>query len=826
MNGKIIIFLFCFSFSNLIADSFVTSRDYADFLNITAISDEHHLYDLKMEEEATSGILRFGTPGNYFYAATQEGVSVGYVDAFSAMRYANWKKNKSRPENDVFMVTEYGIYGLAGDQLVTVLGDAPYFVFMGSRESDANLVNSARMELTPLFLGNQNANSDLLLKINQVHFNLLDNKAIQESSGLEIAELGSEDEVGAVLLELIAAVVAGNTIGEANNHEPLHVHEEDLNNREIDQEHLLTMPHWEEMKLHVRSPHSEAYDDLPLDDHIFYTLDDLKDLSEEDNPLSFFQKKSMMIASPYGSLNSIDFIRKQCLSASQSIHNDLFENDSSDSVSTDVSQSALGKRKSEKQESMIRAQKKKLDPTIRANAEEAGVSAYEQFLRECSDPSAMTGTQIRKFLHKAIGQSLRGAGLKAVEADQYVSKIITTVKNRVSPKKEQEISQEILVDFKTALQSHLSKKDAAFSAVRKVAERVCLQLLNTKGHICVCNMENRNIVYPPIYEAFKSLHLKIEGLGDPHHEASRITTEVMQAMFPRAIRQVNPEILADFQKAQKKGSDKVEASYFAVKNAARKKLQELRKACKNSALDNREQYRNTIRTTVDNGLRDLEFTSDQVSQHAGPIVLEVLEEFFPKKERMPNEEVLSDFQQAKESGLSDSEAVLTAAKNAIKKACFKLLEEEPETKRNAATRKLLQEPTRDALRTLGFNSADSVAMASQIITAALDECLPHCSEVEVDEELQASFLKAQENGLNEKEAAHFLAQEEAKRVYLELIERKRHYDARHAALKAVYKILIGLKWPVQEAHNERSKIFSDFYQEYKGGTEGGGPKKN
>ena len=45
MRRVLLLFLFCFSFSNFVAGSSVTSQEYADFLNRMASSSEYRLYE-------------------------------------------------------------------------------------------------------------------------------------------------------------------------------------------------------------------------------------------------------------------------------------------------------------------------------------------------------------------------------------------------------------------------------------------------------------------------------------------------------------------------------------------------------------------------------------------------------------------------------------------------------------------------------------------------------------------------------------------------------------------------------------------------------------
>ena len=233
--------LLFFSFNNLLAQPFITSQEYASFLTNSATSDEHHLY-----EAGGIPILRYGKPGSYSYQAIQKDEIVDCVDAFSAMRYANWKSASQQlvQEMRAEEKTEYGIYELERDQLISILEDPPYFVFMSSGENENCFTTTSSIKADPFFLEHHNEASDLSLKINNVHFTLLDNNSIQASSGLPVPiDLGVEGEAVEIaevlgLMGLAALGIENNNHGEAPvaheanlhhgealqaNHPPLHL---------------------------------------------------------------------------------------------------------------------------------------------------------------------------------------------------------------------------------------------------------------------------------------------------------------------------------------------------------------------------------------------------------------------------------------------------------------------------------------------------------------------------------------------------------------------------------------------------------------------------
>ena len=222
------------SFNNLLAHSYVTAQEYASFLTSSATSDEHHLYEAR-----DISILRYGKPGEYSYQAIQKDEIVDCVDAFSAMRYANWKSasqqlaqkmEDGRWKIEVEEKTEYGIYGLERDHLIIILEQAPYFVFMSNGENENCFTNISSIKLTSSFLEHQHEVSDLLLKSNNVHFALLDNNSLQASSGLPVViDLGLEAEA-VEIAEVVGAIgVAAVGMGGANNnHEAPVAHDANL----------------------------------------------------------------------------------------------------------------------------------------------------------------------------------------------------------------------------------------------------------------------------------------------------------------------------------------------------------------------------------------------------------------------------------------------------------------------------------------------------------------------------------------------------------------------------------------------------------------------
>lgn len=85
----------------------VTNSQYTAFLNATAATDTHSLYNTNMNSEATGGITRAGDSGSFTYSV-KSGFSdkpVNFVSFWDAARFSNWLTTGG---------TETGVYNLNG----------------------------------------------------------------------------------------------------------------------------------------------------------------------------------------------------------------------------------------------------------------------------------------------------------------------------------------------------------------------------------------------------------------------------------------------------------------------------------------------------------------------------------------------------------------------------------------------------------------------------------------------------------------------------------------------------------------------------------------
>jgi len=94
----------------------VTNNQYTAFLNATAATDTHSLYNSNMGSNARGGISRSGTSGSYTYStkANMADKPVNYVSFWDAARFANWLTN-GQGSGD----TETGAYDLTDATAIT-----------------------------------------------------------------------------------------------------------------------------------------------------------------------------------------------------------------------------------------------------------------------------------------------------------------------------------------------------------------------------------------------------------------------------------------------------------------------------------------------------------------------------------------------------------------------------------------------------------------------------------------------------------------------------------------------------------------------------------
>ena len=85
----------------------VTNSQYTAFLNATAATDTHSLYNTNMSSNTHGGITRSGSSGSYTYSVKSgfDNKPVNYVSFWDAARFSNWLTKGG---------TETGVYNLNG----------------------------------------------------------------------------------------------------------------------------------------------------------------------------------------------------------------------------------------------------------------------------------------------------------------------------------------------------------------------------------------------------------------------------------------------------------------------------------------------------------------------------------------------------------------------------------------------------------------------------------------------------------------------------------------------------------------------------------------
>jgi formylglycine-generating enzyme required for sulfatase activity len=92
----------------------VTNSQYTAFLNATAATDTHSLYNANMGTSTHGGINRTGSSGSYTYSVKTgfDNKPVNYVSFWDAARFANWLTNgqgSGDTETGVYELTSAGI---------------------------------------------------------------------------------------------------------------------------------------------------------------------------------------------------------------------------------------------------------------------------------------------------------------------------------------------------------------------------------------------------------------------------------------------------------------------------------------------------------------------------------------------------------------------------------------------------------------------------------------------------------------------------------------------------------------------------------------------
>lgn len=96
----------------------VSNDQYVTFLNAVAATDTFSLYYSAMTTDPRAGILRNGVAGSYTYSTRPNmgNKPVGYVDFWSALRFANWLHNGQPTGAQDDSTTETGAYTLGSER--------------------------------------------------------------------------------------------------------------------------------------------------------------------------------------------------------------------------------------------------------------------------------------------------------------------------------------------------------------------------------------------------------------------------------------------------------------------------------------------------------------------------------------------------------------------------------------------------------------------------------------------------------------------------------------------------------------------------------------
>jgi hypothetical protein len=110
-------------------ESWITTKDYCEFLKIFARDDAHHLYDETMGSQVLGAkIYRLGRDGDYEYVCEENELDAPllFIDASSAWRYCHARELQVSSGWKNIKVTESGVYMLDDDELLSINDQATY----------------------------------------------------------------------------------------------------------------------------------------------------------------------------------------------------------------------------------------------------------------------------------------------------------------------------------------------------------------------------------------------------------------------------------------------------------------------------------------------------------------------------------------------------------------------------------------------------------------------------------------------------------------------------------------------------------------------------
>jgi len=115
--------------SDLKNESWITKKNYCEFLKIFARDDAHHLYDETMGSQVLGAkIYRLGRDGDYEYVCEENELDapLRFINALSAWRYVHARELQVSSGWKNIKVTESGVYMLDDDELLSMNDQATY----------------------------------------------------------------------------------------------------------------------------------------------------------------------------------------------------------------------------------------------------------------------------------------------------------------------------------------------------------------------------------------------------------------------------------------------------------------------------------------------------------------------------------------------------------------------------------------------------------------------------------------------------------------------------------------------------------------------------
>jgi len=187
-------------------ESWITKKDYCEFLNIFAKDDVHHLYDETMGSQVLGAtIYRLGEKGHYEYVCEENELDAPllFIDASSTWRYCHARESQVSSGWKNSEATECGVYRLNDDALLSINDQATYYIVSSSSPLEVFSPNNLATWYEQCFLCST-----------RLHYPL---EASMRSKMTSIDDMLRSSYIGAALIMHAAASRAMQSISESSS---------------------------------------------------------------------------------------------------------------------------------------------------------------------------------------------------------------------------------------------------------------------------------------------------------------------------------------------------------------------------------------------------------------------------------------------------------------------------------------------------------------------------------------------------------------------------------------------------------------------------------